>query len=105
MHSCGESGATDAKVQEELGMLQMDETIPEAIIDYITKAIKAGHEEDWSTLEADSFSVWVVSTLKRCAQGAMSNNAGKFDVLRNVTWPAKQIDFQFGFSHRTFLLN
>ena len=43
----------------------------------------AEQEEDRSALEADrSLSVWVAGTLKRCVQGAMSSDAGKFEVSR-----------------------
>ena len=40
-------------MQEELDVLQLNESIPYVGIDCVKKAIKAEREEDWSALEAD----------------------------------------------------
>ena len=81
------STASDGEVQEELDVLQLNESTPFVGIDHLVKVSKAVREEDWSALEADrSLSAWVVGTLKRCVTVALSNDADQFQVLRNVVW-------------------
>ena len=46
-------GSNCSEVQEELDMLQLNESHPYVSIEYIKKAIKAQREEDSSALEAD----------------------------------------------------
>ena len=49
----GLSRAIDVEVQDELGMLQLNESILYVRIHCITKATKAETDEDWSALGAD----------------------------------------------------
>ena len=58
------------------------QSVRKDIVDHIREAIKAEQNKDWSALEQErGLSVLVVSTLRRCVQGAMSNYAGKLEVL------------------------
>ena len=49
----GESTAFDREVQEELDVLQLNESVPYVSIQYVKKAIKAEREERWLALGTD----------------------------------------------------
>ena len=66
------------KYKEEMDMLQQNHTIP-----YLNT--------DCNMEQDRRLSVWVVSTLKRCVQRAMSNDAGKFEVPRSVVWRSTDV--------------
>ena len=69
-------GATEAKVQEDLHLLKLSETIPYVRMEYIGKAT------EWSALAGDrKLSVCAVSTLNRCVNGAVLKDAGEFEVF------------------------